>query len=275
MKSALGRGLNALIPEKGVQVREIEVSLIKPGPEQPRRNFDEKALSELAQSIKEKGVLQPVIIRKAQQGGYFLIAGERRWRAAKEAGLKKIPAIIKDVDSSSALELALVENIQRDDLNPLEMAEAFQRLIDEFSYTQEELSKRVGKDRATIANYLRILNLPPEIKELIVNDRISLGHAKAILSLPTKPLQIEIAREVIKKGLSVRETERLCAAKKSRKAGSRKKKKEKDPNIIALEEKLKQSLGTKVQIRHKGKRGKIEIEYYSLDELDRLLEILL
>ena len=273
MKPALGRGLNALIPDKGL--KEIDVSLIKPGPEQPRKDFDEKALQELAQSIKEKGVLQPVIVRKSDDGGYYIIAGERRWRAAKAAGLKKIPAIVKDVDQSTALELALVENIQRDNLNPVEMADAFKRLIDEYNYTQEELSKRVGKDRATIANYLRILNLPPEIKDLIVNDRISLGHAKAILSLPTKSLQIEVARQVVNKGLSVRETERLCAQKKTKKQAKGAKKKEKDPNILALEEKLKQSLGTKVQIHHKGKKGKIEIQYYSLDELDRLLEILL
>ena len=273
MKPALGRGLNALIPEKGL--KEIEVSLIKPGPEQPRKDFDKKGLQELAQSIKEKGVLQPVIVRKAEGGGYYLIAGERRWRAAKEAGLKKIPAIIKDADSSTALELALVENIQRDDLNPLEMAEAFKRLIEEYGYTQEELSKRVGKDRATIANYLRILNLPPEIKDLIANNRVSLGHAKAILSLPTKSLQIEIARQVVSKGLSVRETETLCAQKRPDRPSKGRKKMKKDPNILALEEKLKQSLGTKVQIRHSGKKGRIEIEYYSLDELDRLLEILL
>ncbi len=273
MKPALGRGLNALIPEKGL--KEIEVSLIRPGPEQPRKDFDERGLQELSLSIKEKGVLQPVIVRRADDGGYYLIAGERRWRAAKAAGLKKIPAIIKDVDSASALELALVENIQRDDLNPLEMAEAFKRLIDEYSYTQEELSKRVGKDRATIANYLRILALPPEIKELIVNERISLGHAKAILSLPTRASQIEVARQVVKRGLSVRETESLCAQKKSKGPQRSRKKTEKDPNILALEDKLKQSLGTKVQIRHRGKRGKIEIEYYSLDELDRLLELLL
>ncbi len=273
MKPALGRGLNALIPEKGM--KEIEVSLIKPGPEQPRKDFDKKGLQELAQSIKEKGVLQPIIVRKAEGGGYYLIAGERRWRAAKAAGLKKIPAIIKDVDSSSALELALVENIQRDDLNPLEMAEAFKRLIEEYGYTQEELSKRVGKDRATIANYLRILGLPPEIRELIVKDSISIGHAKAILSLPNRAAQIEVARQVVSKGLSVRETETLCAQKRPNRPSKGRKKAEKDPNIVALEDKLKRSLGTKVQIRHKGKRGKIEIEYYSLDELDRLLEILL
>ncbi|NOX20482.1 MAG: ParB/RepB/Spo0J family partition protein [Nitrospirae bacterium] len=273
MKPALGKGLNALIPDSGAGVREIDVSKIKPGPEQPRKDFDEKALKELAQSIREKGLLQPVILRKAEGGGYYLVAGERRWRAARSAGLKKIPAIIKDVDSSTAIELALIENIQRDDLNPVEMAEAFQRLIDEYGYTQEQLSKRLGKERATIANYLRILKLPIEIRDLIVKGELSLGHAKALLSVPTRSLQIQLAREIIKKGLSVREAEQLCSRKKP--SRTTKKKKEKDPNIVALEERLKQSLGTKVQINHKGKRGKIEIEYYSLDELDRLLEILL
>ncbi len=274
MKTALGKGLGALIPEDQTGVKEIDLGRIEPNPEQPRKVFDKGALEELSASIKEKGVLQPVIVRQAEGGKYYLIAGERRWRAAKMAGLKKIPAIVKDASSSEALELALIENIQRDDLNPLETAEAFQRLIDEYKYTQEELSKRVGKERATIANYLRLLKLPSELKGFVADGRLSMGHAKAILSLPTKNAQIEAARAVIKKGLSVRETERLCKerafSKKSAKTVKRK-----DPNILSLEERLKQSLGTKVEIKHKGKKGKIEIEYYSLEELDRLLEILL
>ncbi len=272
-KAALGKGLKALIPDTGPGHEEIDIGLIEPNPEQPRKVFREEALEELAASIREKGILQPVILRKADSGRYFLIAGERRWRAARMAGLKRIPAIVKETSSQEALEIALIENIQRDDLNPLETAEAFNRLIEEYQYTQEDLAKRVGKDRATVANFLRILKLPPEVKGLLSEGRLSMGHAKALLSIPTKSGQIEAARVVIKKGLSVRETEALC---KRLLEGKRKQRPgQKDPNILALEDKLKQSLGTKVQIRHKGKKGRIEIEYYSLDELDRLLERLL
>ncbi len=273
MKDALGRGLGALIPERQQGVQEIEVKRIKPNPEQPRKVFDEQALRELTASIKEKGVLQPVMVRKAENGDYYLIAGERRWRAAALSGLKKIPALVKESSPAEALELALIENIQRDDLNPIETADAFNRLIEEHGYTQETLSKKVGKERATVANYLRLLRLPPEVKGLVNDGRLSMGHAKAIVSLPTKKAQVEASRAVVRKGLSVRETEALCKrlmAGEPRKTAA----KAKDPNIAALEERLKRSLGTRVQIRHKGKAGRIEIEYYSLDELDRLLEIL-
>jgi len=272
MKTALGRGLDALIPATAPGIQEVELSSIQPNPEQPRKVFTETALEELAQSVREKGILQPIILRKTETGGFYLIAGERRWRAAKLAGLKKIPAVIKESTPAESLEIALIENIQRDDLNPVETAGAFQRLIEEYGYTQEDLAGRVGKDRATVANYLRLLKLPYEIKERISNGHLSMGHAKALLSLPSPKTQIEAARRVLNKGLSVRETEALCKRllspdKKGKKSG-------KDPNITALEERLKQSLGTKVRIAHRGKGGKIEIEYYSLDELDRLLEIL-
>jgi ParB family chromosome partitioning protein len=272
MKTALGKGLKALIPETSEGVQEIPLDRIVTNPKQPRRVFEESTLEELANSIREKGVLQPVIVKKAEDDRYILVAGERRLRAARLAGLKTIPAIVKEATEAEAVEIALIENIQRDDLNPLEMAEAFQRLIDEFGYTQEQLATRIGKDRATVANYLRILKLPPDIKEYILSGQISLGHAKAILSLPTKTSQIEVARQVLRRGLSVRQTERLCKAlsKKPPKAS----KKEKDPNIAALEERLKRSLGTKVTLKHRGGKGKIEIEYYSLDELDRLIELL-
>ncbi len=274
MKDALGRGLGALIPDHRQGVQEIEIKKIKPNPEQPRKIFDDQALRELTASIKEKGILQPVMVRRAENGDYYLIAGERRWRAAALSGLKKIPALIKDSGPGESLELALIENIQRDDLNPIETADAFHRLIAEHKYTQEDLSKKVGKDRATIANYLRLLRLPPEIKGLINDGRLSMGHAKAIVSLPTKKAQMEASRAVVKKGLSVRETEALCKRLLETPSGQTKKQKPKDPDIAALEERLKRSMGTKVQIKHRGKAGKIEIEYYSLDELDRLLEIL-
>lgn len=271
MKSALGRGLDALIPTSEGGVQEVAVSRIEPNPDQPRKTFRNDALEELAASIREKGVLQPVILRRGEKGRYYLIAGERRWRAAKIAGLKKIPAVIRETGGADSLEIALIENIQRDDLNPLETAVAFQRLIDEFGYTQEELSKKVGKERATVANYLRLLKLPPEVKKHVQTGEISMGHARALLSLPTKAAQVALARKVIDKGLSVRETEALCKRLENPHV---KKTKIKDPNITALEERLRQSLGTRVNIKHRGKRGKIEIEYYSLEELDRLLEVL-
>lgn len=272
MKTALGKGLDALLPEKGEEVINLDITRIVPGEQQPRRVFNDKALNELAQSIKEKGILQPIIVRRAGDGTFRIVAGERRWRAATIAGLKKIPVIIKDTAPSDSLEIALIENLQREDLNPIETAEAFQRLMREFNLTQEELSAKVGKERATVANYLRLLRLPDEIKDLINKGSLSMGHARAILSVEGKSNQIELARTVVTKGLSVREAESLAKqVNKPRKRVIR----SKDSQIASLEEKLKQSLGTKVKIQHKGKRGKIEIEYYSLDELDRLLDILI
>ncbi|RME67243.1 MAG: ParB/RepB/Spo0J family partition protein [Nitrospirae bacterium] len=276
MKTALGKGLKALIPETEEQkVQELPVESIMPNPEQPRKDFDEEGLRELAESIKQKGVLQPIIVRKDPSGGYIIVAGERRWRASKMAGLKKIPAMVMDVGREESLEVALIENIQRDDLGPLEMAEAFKKLIEEFRYTQETLASKIGKDRATVANYLRLLNLPPDVKDALKKGLITMGHAKAILSLPTKALQVEVTRQVLSKGLSVRQTEALCRDLQSKdKKAKKTRQKKKDPNIQALEDKLRQSLGTKVTLKHRGQRGKIEIEYYSLDELDRLIEVL-
>jgi ParB family chromosome partitioning protein len=273
MKAALGKGLESLLPEKGEDIIRIEIEKIVPNKHQPRKIFKDAALKELSASIKEKGVLQPVIVSRNGDGTFSLIAGERRWRAAAIAGLKKIPALIKNVSSQDAVEIALIENIQREELNAVETAEAFNRLLKEFSLTQEDLSQRVGKERATVANYLRILKLPDEIKALLNEDKISLGHAKALLSLEVKQKQMEAVKEIVKKGLSVREAEALCKRLSQPKQSV--KKKEKMPEVADLEHKLTSSLGTKVRLHHKDKRGKIEIEYYSLDELDRLLEILL
>lgn len=277
MKTALGRGLDALIPEKGEEMLHLEVSRISAGGEQPRKIFRDDSLKELAASIKEKGVLQPIIVSRAGDGSFRLIAGERRWRASQLAGLKKIPAIVKNVASRDSLEIALIENIQREDLNPVETAEAFHKLMRDFSLTQEDLSEKVGKERATVANYLRLLKLPEEIKSLISDGFLSMGHARAILSIEGRANQTEAARKVMKKGLSVRETETL--AKSIALSGTKKSKTHKghkDPQIASLEDKLIKSLGTKVRIHHKGKKGgRIEIEYYSLDELDRFLDILM
>jgi ParB family transcriptional regulator, chromosome partitioning protein len=272
MKTALGKGLNALIPEKGEEVLFLDIDRLLPGKEQPRKSFNEDALRELALSIKEKGVLQPVIVSRTGDGFFNLIAGERRWRAAMLAGLKKIPALIKNVASKDALEIALIENIQREDLNPIETAEAFNRLIKDFDLTQEQLSERVGKDRATVSNYLRLLRLPEEIKTMLYGGQLSMGHARAILSMEGRASQIDAARKIVKSGLSVRETESLT--KKISKPS--KARTNIDPQISSLEEKLIKQLGTKVRIMHRNKKGgKIEIEYYSLDELDRLFEILM
>lgn len=271
MKTALGRGLESLIPEKGEEVIYLDVSRIFPGEQQPRKSFKNEPLQELAVSIKEKGVLQPVIVTRTGDGTFRLVAGERRWRAAALAGLKKIPALIRNIASRDSLEIALIENIQREDLNPIEAAEAFSRLITDFNLTQEDLSEKVGKDRATIANYLRLLKLPDEIKALILNGSLSMGHAKALLGVEGKANQMEAARKIVRKKLSVREAE-LLSSKTQAPAKARP---VKDAQISSLEEKLIRVLGTKVRILNKGKRGKIEIEYYSLEELDRLLDTLL
>ena len=280
MKPALGKGLSALIPDKGKStakdIPELFLKSIIPNEYQPRRIFNEAPLNELVASIKEKGVIQPVIVRKSANNIYQLIAGERRWRAAKLAGLSSIPAIIKEATSVEALEIALIENIQREDLNPLETAEAFQRLITDFNLTHDDLSRKVGKDRVTVTNYLRILKLPLEIKKRLADASLSIGHAKALLQVDNQRLQIDIANKIIRKGLSVREAEALCKKSSSSTSSSLKAKTAKDPQIASLEEKLMHSLGTKVQLHHKSnKRGRIEIQYYSLEELDRLLEILI
>jgi len=271
MKTALGKGLESLIPERGEEVINLDVDRIFPGEQQPRKIFRDDSLKELAASIRERGVLQPIIVSRVGDGTFRLVTGERRWRAAGLAGLKKIPALIKNVASKDSLEIALIENIQREDLNPIEAAEAFSRLITEFSLTQDDLSDRVGKDRATIANYLRLLRLPEEVKSFLYNGSLSMGHAKAILAIEGKANQIDAARKIIKKGLSVREAE-LLSKKVSRPAKGQA---ARDPQISSLEEKLIRSLGTKVRIFNAGKKGKIEIEYYSFEELERLLDILL
>lgn len=277
MKAALGKGLDALLPDRGGDVIEIDIGKIVPNEHQPRKVFKDDTLRELAASIKEKGVLQPIIVTRLDDGTFRLIAGERRWRASKQAELKKIPALVKNVSSQDAIEIALIENIQREELNAIETADAFQSLMKDFNLSQEALAERVGKDRATVANYLRILKLPGEIKALINNGRLSLGHAKALLSLDDKQKQIEASAKIVREGLSVRAAEALCADLKKQPLATAKKqaKKEKKklPEVAELEDKLIQALGTKVRLQHNGKKGKIEIEYYSLDELDRLLEL--
>lgn len=273
MKMALGRGLDALIPDKGLQVLSLDIKKIIPNSKQPRKHFQDESLNELALSIKERGIIQPILVSKNKDGSYSIIAGERRWRAASLAGLKKIPAILKEADDRSTLELALIENIQREDLNPLEMANAFEHLMTTYKLTQEELSEKIGKERATIANYLRLLKLPEEIKNYLNNNKLSMGHARAILSIDDRKKQIDLAHAIVNDGLNVRTVEAIVKEKKA--SAPRKKTAPVDPNIKDIEDRLRQSLGTKVQIKNKGKKGRIEIEYYSLEELDRLLDVLL
>jgi len=276
-KVALGKGLGALIPDlstlddkekKALGIHELELDKIVPNEYQPRKVFDDVKLKELAASIREQGVIQPVIVHRVA-GGYELIAGERRWRASRHAGLKTIPALVKEATKRELLEMALIENIQREDLNPLEAAEAYKRLQDEFHLTQEDLAKRVGKERSTITNFLRILGLSKEIKQDIAAGNLSMGHAKAILSLERVRDQAQVAALIVKKGLSVREAEALCGRTKN---PPKEKKARMSHELKAVEEKLRKVLGTKVSIASKAKGGKIVIEYYSDEELDRILE---
>ncbi len=278
-KQALGKGLGALIPDlstlddkekRALGIAEIELEKIVPNEYQPRKVFNDDKLQELAASIKEQGVIQPVIVHRAG-AGYQLIAGERRWRASRLAGLKTIPALVKEATKRELLEMALIENIQREDLNPLEAAEAYKRLQDEFRLTQEDLAKRVGKERSTVTNFLRILGLPKEVKHDISTGALTMGHAKALLSLDRVRDQIQAAAFIVKKGLSVREAESLATRLKNP-LQQREKKKRQGHELKAVEEKLRKALGTKVSITSKAQGGRIVIEYYTPEELDRILE---
>jgi ParB family chromosome partitioning protein len=279
-RMALGKGLGALLPEFGQAESKTllycGIEEIIPNRSQPRKHFDESKLQELAESIKEKGILEPLIVRKTDQG-YELIVGERRWRAAQKAGLKEVPVVVKEAEGREALEISLIENLQREDLNPIEAAEAFKHLIEEFNISQEDLSKRIGKDRTTIANTLRLLKLPIEIRNQLLQNRITSGHARAILSLESKEKQKELCALIIKKGLSVREAEALAKrwSEKPKKATLVKRKGDLESQLGSLQDSLRKYLGTKVQITQKGKRGKIEIEYYSHQELERIVEAIL
>jgi ParB family chromosome partitioning protein len=275
-RKALGRGLEALIPKTknltdSSGIIQVPIEDIFPGKMQPRKDFDEKSLKDLASSIKEKGILQPPIVQ-SKNDGYELIAGERRWRAAQIAGLSKIPVIIKDLSGSEALEVALIENIQRKDLNPIEEASVYKRLIDDFNLTQETLSKRVGKDRSSLANYLRLLKLPQLIKQDLVNGTLSMGHARALLALFFPGKLFEVRNSVVKKGLSVRATEALI--KRMNNPQKKPDKKSKNIFIVDLENKLQKFFGTRVKIKTSNKGGKIEISFFSNNDLNRIIKII-
>ncbi|SEA36371.1 chromosome partitioning protein, ParB family [Desulfuromusa kysingii] len=280
-RPALGKGIGALLSsaaqEGGKKYFSCPLEELKPHAQQPRKNFDESKMSELVASIKEKGVIQPLVVRR-QDDYYQIIAGERRWRAAQKAGLERVPVVIQDVSEDWALEIALIENIQREDLNPLEEAEAYRYLMDSFDLMQEEVAKRVGKDRSTVANSLRLLRLPEKVKVDVASSRLSMGHARALLALEQDEDMIEASLEIIRKKLSVRETEKLVKKIKST-LGTRIAKssivKEDDPNLLALENSLRQQLGTQVKLYAKSKGGKIEISYHDQSELSRILELIL
>lgn len=278
----LGRGLRALIPEEVEtsaegDVVEIPVGRIEPAPFQARQEFNEEALAELAASIAEHGVMQPVVVRPLAGERYQLIIGERRWRASRQAGLEKIPALVRDVDDLTSSEMMLVENLQREDLNPLEEAHAYKRLTMEFQLTQEEIARRVCKSRPFIANSLRLLQLPGEVQDLLSRGLLSAGHAKVLLGLEGGDKQSALAQQIIARKLSVRDTEREAQRIQQAKAPSitaTSVGRSKDLEVEALEERLRQLLGTKVRISFGRQGGKIEIEYYSSDELNRLLELI-
>ncbi len=280
-RMALGKGLGALLPEFGQgepkALLYCGIEEILPNRSQPRKHFDELKIEELAESIKEKGILEPLIVRRTDQG-YELIVGERRWRAAQKAGLKEVPVLVKDVEGREALEISLIENLQREDLNPIEAAEAFKHLIEEFSISQEDLSKRMGKDRTTITNTLRLLKLPSEVRNQLLQNRITSGHARAILSLESKEKQKELCALIIKKGLSVREAEAIVkrwSEKPKKSITPVKKRGDLESQLSSLKDSLRKYLGTKVLITQKDKRGKIEIEYYSHEDLERIVEAIL
>lgn len=295
-KTRLGKGLGALIggdtetekvpdaePEKKMEEKKSEepgkelflkVSMIEPNKEQPRKKFDEDQLKELADSMKQYGVLQPLLVQK--KGNFYeIIAGERRWRAAKLAGLKEVPAVIREYDEQQKMEIALIENVQREDLNPIEEAMAYKRLMEEFHLKQEEIADRVSKNRTTITNSMRLLKLAEEVQKMLVEGVLSSGHARALLGLEDKKAQVMMAERILAEGLSVRDVERLVKS-----FGKTKKKKEKESDAVTLafqhmEEKMKAIMGTKVSINRKDKnKGRIEIEYYSPAELERIIELI-
>jgi len=293
-KSVLGRGLNALIPKSPrmeVSVRDdgigrdtgeigiiasVEIAKIKPNPFQPRMDFSEEALNDLTRSIQEKGVIQPVTVRRVTEG-YQLISGERRLRAAQAARLRQIPAYIIEIRSDEEmLEIALIENIQREHLNPIEVAQGYQRLIAECHLTQEDVAQRVGKDRSTVTNFLRLLKLPDKVQDGLRRDKITMGHARALINLPNERSQLRLYEKIVDNELSVRKVEDIV--RNAARGGSKTSKRNKPPDRVAdvqsLEERLRIALGTKVRVRSKGDgKGEIVVEFYSLDDFDRLLEL--
>lgn len=276
-KKALGRGLSALIPEKESERKKeiiyVQTDQIKPNPFQPREDFDNQNLEQLSQSIKEKGVIQPLIVRR-RGDNYELIAGERRLRACKLLGFSEVPVIIKDIEDQDSLEYSLIENVQRQDLNPIEEARAYKYLIEKFQITQEKISEVLGKARASVANILRLLKLPQEIQEEMKKGRLSFAHGRALLEIEDVNLQRRLTQEVISNGLSVRELENLIKMRRTRTTKRRIEPSGREPYLAVLEEQLQQLLATKVRISKRKKRGHILIEFYSQQDLERIVNAL-
>ena len=283
-RSGLGKGLGALIPgdlsldvDARPGVREVPIGQIEPNPYQPRNHFDEESLAGLTASIRELGVLQPVLVREIERDRYALIAGERRWRAAKRAGLQFIPVIVRDVSDELTLQHALVENLHRDDLNPLEEAAAYQQLIEDFGMTQEEVAQRVGKSRSAVANLLRLFQLPPQVQRYIAEGQLTTGHAKVLLGTPDRAFQEALARRIVEEGLTVRETEEAVRARNGRDESSSPARsaatpgsKLRPPGLLELEELLAEQLDTRVKINMGPKRGRVVIEFADLEDLERI-----
>lgn len=275
-KKALGRGLQTLIPVGNAdgrdEIEDVPLSLVSPNPFQPRRVFDEAELEELANSVKAKGVLQPILVRKLGDGGFELIAGERRWRAAKIAGLKKIPAIIRPATDAEAMEMALIENLQRKDLNPMEAARAYQRLMKEFGLTQEAVSRTLGKERSSIANTVRLLALQSDVQTWVESDQLSWGHAKVLLAVSDPEQQVRLGRRAVTERLSVRDLERLV---RPAHRGGRSNSARKGHRPSEIEERMSRRLGTKVRLIHGKTGGKIVVDYYSPADLERVIDMIL
>jgi ParB family chromosome partitioning protein len=275
-RPALGRGLSALIPDLPAappvtadRALEVDLDQLRPNKFQPRTQMDDERIDDLSRSIRSNGIIQPIVVRRVEQG-YEIIAGERRWRAAQRAGLLKVPVFVRDIPESRLLAVALIENIQREDLNPIEEAVAYRRLADDFQVTQEQIADAVGKDRSSIANYVRLLRLPEEVRASVASSAISMGHARALLALPDEAAQRRVGREIIAKNLTVRDVEALV--KREGATETKDTKERADPNTRAAEDKLRLALGTRVRINRRRKGGRIEIEFVSEDELQRIYE---
>lgn len=276
-RKALGKGLSALIPDADTldaaqeQFFHCPVAAIEPNPYQPRQSFNPKELNELVASVKEQGIITPLLVSRTDSG-YQLIAGERRWRAAQKAGLTRVPVVVREASSAQALELALIENIHREDLNPIEEAAAYGRLLEETGMTQEALATRLGRDRSSITNFLRLLKLPKDIREDVIAERLSMGHARLLAGIKSPGDQRRVRDAVIKKGLSVRQAEAFVRKTKTAGASSGRRPASRDAYMESLSDDLKRSLGTKVEINRRGRRGRIIIHFYSDEELERLLD---
>jgi ParB family chromosome partitioning protein len=274
MKKALGKGLGAFIPDefgiiKEERYAELDIEQLKPNPKQPRMVFNDQSINELAQSIKETGVVQPILV-VLEDGYYKIIVGERRWRAAQKAGLKKIPVIIRNLNAEKQLEIAIIENVHREDLNPMEIALAYQKLSEELNFTQQEIADKVGKDRASVANYMRLLRLPKEIQDGLFNGDLTMGHAKAILAIEAPQAQLAAYKQIMDKSLSVRNAEKLV--NKFKEKPPRAQRNLEDPDLHALQEELLKELGTKVVISGNRNKGVLKVFYFSLDDLNRIYD---